>query len=122
MAVINPAAYANNALPIYQYPNSATPTINPSAYTGTAFGQQVQEQQNSNTIKFVRGINEAATFPADKPVLLLDATEPVFYIKDYSSLRVFDYTERNQNANNGTEYVTKKEFNELKKMIDELTK
>lgn len=28
MAVINPAAYANNALPIYQYPNTQ-PTTNP---------------------------------------------------------------------------------------------
>jgi hypothetical protein len=118
MAVINPAAYGSTSVP----------SINPAAYTGTAFGQptynQYQQAQdpNGNTIKFVRGINEAATYPADKPVLLLDATEPVFYIKDHSSLRVFDYTERNQNANNGTEYVTKKEFDELKKLIDELTK
>ena len=102
--------------------------INPTSYTGTAFSQptytpyQQAQDPNGNTIKFVRGINEAATYPADKPVLLFDATEPVFYIKDHSSLRVFDYTERNQNANNGTEYVTKKEFDELKKLIDELTK
>jgi hypothetical protein len=118
MAVINPAAYANTAMP----------TINPSAYPGTAFGQptynpyQQAQDPNGNTINFVRGINEAASYPAVKPVLLMDATEPVFYIKDHSSLRVFDYTERNQNANNGTEYVTKKEFDELKKLIDELTK
>ena len=121
MAVINPAAYGNG---------TAIPTISPAAYPGTAFGQPTYnpyqptqaQDPNGNTIKFVRGINEAATYPADKPVLLLDATEPVFYIKDHSSLRVFDYTERNQNANNGTEYVTKKEFDELKKLIDELTK
>lgn len=121
MAVINPAAYANNALPIYQYPNTATPTINPPAYTGTAFGQQTQELK-SNTMIFVRGINEAANYPAVQPVLLMDATESVFYIKDQSGLRVFDYTERNQNGSNSTEYVTKQEFNELKKLIDELTK
>lgn len=112
MAVINPAAYANNALPIYQYPNTQQ-TTNPY--------QPVQEP-NSNTMIFVRGINEAANYPANKPVLLMDATDPVFYIKDQSGLRVFDYTERIQNGSNSTEYVTKQEFNELKKLIDELTK
>lgn len=112
MAVINPAAYANNALPIYQYPNTQ-PTTNPY--------QQPQEPKSSTMI-FVRGINEAANYPAVQPVLLMDATESVFYIKDQSGLRVFDYTERNQNGSNSTEYVTKQEFNELKKLIDELTK
>ncbi len=118
MAVINPAAYGSTAVP----------TINPSAYTGTAFGQptynqyQQPQEPKSNTMIFVRGINEAANYPAVQPVLLMDATEPVFYIKDHSSLRVFDYTERNQNGSNSTEYVTKQEFNELKKLIDELTK
>jgi len=118
MAVINPAAYASTSVP----------TINPSAYPGTAFGQptynqyQQPQEPKSNTMIFVRGINEAANFPAVNPVLLMDATEPVFYIKDHSSLRVFDYTERNQNGSNSTEYVTKQEFNELKKLIDELTK
>lgn len=112
MAVINPAAYANNALPTYQYPN-IQPTY--SQY------QQTQEPK-SNTMIFVRGINEAANYPAVQPVLLMDATESVFYIKDQSGLRVFDYTERNQNGSNSTEYVTKQEFNELKKLIDELTK
>ena len=118
MAVINPAAYASTSVP----------TINPSAYTGTSFGQptynqyQQPQEPKSNTMIFVRGINEAANFPAVNPVLLMDATEPVFYIKDHSSLRVFDYTERNQNGSNSTEYVTKQEFNELKKIIDDLTK
>lgn len=112
MAVINPAAYANNALPIYQYPNTQ-PMTNPY--------QQLQEPK-SNTMIFVRGINEAANYPAVQPVLLMDATESVFYIKDQSGLRVFDYTERNQNGSNSNEYVTKKEFDELKKLIEELTK
>ena len=112
MAVINPAAYANNALPTYQYPNIQ------STYSQY---QQTQEPK-SNTMIFVRGINEAANYPAVQPVLLMDATESVFYIKDQSGLRVFDYTERNQNGSNSTEYVTKQEFNELKKLIDELTK
>lgn len=118
MAVINPAAYASTSVP----------TINPSAYTGTAFGQptynqyQQTQEPKSNTMIFVRGINEAANYPAVQPVLLMDATDSVFYIKDQSGLRVFDYTERNQNGSNSTEYVTKQEFNELKKLIDELTK
>lgn len=104
------------------------PTVGPTAYTGTAFGQptytpyQQSQEPKSNTMIFVRGINEALNYPAVQPVLLMDATEHVFYIKDHSSFRVFDYTERNQNGSNSTEYVTKQEFNELKKLIDELTK
>lgn len=119
MAVINPGTYGNG---------TAIPTISQTAYPGTAFGQptynpyQQTQEPKSSTMNFVRGINEAANYPANQPVLLMDATEPVFYIKDQYSLRVFDYTERNQNGSNSTEYVTKQEFNELKKLIDELTK
>lgn len=98
MAVINPGAYGS-------------PTIGPAAYTGTAFGQptytpyQQPQEPKSNTMIFVRGINEAANYPANQPVLLMDATDPVFYIKDQTSLRVFDYTERNQNGSNSLEVL-----------------
>ena len=71
---------------------------------------------------FVRGINEASNYPAVQPVFLMDANDPVFYIKDQNGLRVFDYTERIQNANDTSNYVTRSEFEELKKMLDELTK
>ena len=115
MAVINPGAYGNA-------------TIGPAAYTGTAFGQptytpyQPTQEPKSNTMIFVRGINEAANYPANQPVLLMDANDPVFYIKDQNSLRVFDYKERIQNGNNTSDFVTRSEFEELKKMLDELTK
>lgn len=92
--------------------------INTPLQTWTPNYQQPQQ----GTMIFVRGINEAANYPAVQPVLLMDANDSVFYIKDQTSLRVFDYTERNQNGSNSTEYVTKQEFNELKKLIDELTK
>lgn len=78
-------------------------------------------QQHSGMI-FVRGINEAANYPAMQPVLLMDANESVFYIKDANGLRVFDYAERNQNGSEKSDYVTRAEFDELKKMLDELTK
>lgn len=80
------------------------------------------QQPQQGSMIFVRGINEAANYPAVQPVLLMDASDSVFYIKDQSGLRVFDYTERNQNGSNSTEYVTKQEFNELKKLIEDLTK
>ena len=118
MAVINPAAYGSTAIP----------TISPTAYTGTAFGQptynqyQQPQEPKSNTMIFVRGINEAANYPAVQPVLLMDANDSVFYIKDQNGLRVFDYTERIQNGKNSSDFVTRSEFEELKKMLDELTK
>jgi len=119
MAVINPGAYGGG---------SVLPNINPTAYTGTAFGQPVYNQYrqtqepDGDTIKFVRGINEAASYPANKPILLMDANDPVFYIKDPNGLRVFDYKERVQSDNASKDYVTRSEFEELKKMLDELTK
>lgn len=79
-----------------------------------------QNQQGS--MIFVRGINEAANYPAVQPVLLMDANDSVFYIKDQNGLRVFDYTERIQNGKNSSDFVTRSEFEELKKMLDELTK
>lgn len=79
-------------------------------------------QNQQGTMIFVRGINEAANYPAVQPVLLMDANDSVFYIKDQNSLRVFDYTERIQNGNNTSDFVTRSEFEELKKMLDELTK
>lgn len=79
-----------------------------------------QHQQGS--MIFVRGINEAANYPAVQPVLLMDANDSVFYIKDQNGLRVFDYTERIQNGSNTSDFVTRSEFEELKKMLDELTK
>lgn len=111
MPVINPAAYGNPGLPNFQQPQ---PTYNQY--------QPTPEPPKSNSMIFVRGINEAANYPAVQPVLLMDANDSVFYIKDQNGLRVFDYTERIQNGSNSTDFVTRSEFDELKKMIDELTK
>lgn len=78
--------------------------------------------QQQGSMIFVRGINEAANYPAVQPALLMDANDSVFYIKDQNGLRVFDYTERIQNGKNSSDFVTRSEFEELKKMLDELTK
>ena len=110
MASINPSAYYNPDIngvgpataPVYQMPTYRT--------------------QPTSTMIFVRGINEAANYPAVQPVLLMDANDSVFYIKDQNGLRIFDYTERTQNGNGNSEFVTKKEFDELKKLIDDLIK
>ena len=108
MPVINPAAYGAPSMPNFQN------TIqNP---------YQTPEPPKSNTMIFVRGVNEAAAYPAVQPVLLMDANESVFYIKDHNGLRVFDYTERIQNGSDNAEFVTRKEFDELKRLIDDLTK
>lgn len=107
MAAITPGAYSASI------PNFQGVIQNP---------YQLPEPPKSNTMIFVRGINEAVNYPAVQPVLLMDANDPVFYIKDHNGLRVFDYTERIQNANNSSNFVTRSEFEELKKMLDELTK
>ncbi len=54
---------------------------------------------------------------------MFDSSLPVFYTKKDGVLRVFDYKERIQNENTAKgDYVTRQEFDELKKMLDDLTK
>lgn len=67
-------------------------------------------------------------------VLLMDSENPIFYIKstDQSGMpqpmRVFDYTERAGEQNhppiaiNNDDYVTRKEYEELKAMIEGMKK
>jgi len=124
-APINPAAYYGNS---YQYQQYQQPqqswNTNPyqqSPLNGNTFQQPVQQKINSSII-YVSGLKEAETYPSNEPVLLIDANDPVFYLKNGNQIRIFDYAERNQNANKDIEYVTRAEFDELKKTIDDLTK
>ena len=92
----------------------------------------------SNTVNigitWVQGESGARAYSVapGNTILLMDSEDSVFYIKSTDSsgipqpLRICDYTERvtapateeTPNAN----YVSREEFDELKKLIDDLTK
>lgn len=84
-----------------------------------------QQNQNTNSIVWVQGTEGAKAYPvgAGNNVLLMDSEESVFYIKssDQSGmpmpLRIFDYTERTEQKEIETNFVTK---DELDKTIAEL--
>ena len=137
-------AYNNYA--IGSYPNQnwmyqpsitgVAPNTAPPSYAAPQFSTQ-QPQQG---IVWVQGEAGAKSYMvgAGQSVLLMDSDESCFYIKTADAsgmplpLRVFDYKERNtQQANkentsehsfNNNNYVTREEFDDLKKLIDDLTK
>ena len=93
----------------------------------------LQSQQPNNQIQWVQGEAGAKAYPIapGSTVLLMDSESSVFYIKSSDAtgipqpLRAFDYTERIREGSTSVsdvDYVTRKEFDELKKMIDDLTK
>ena len=119
-APINPQAYYTNNTghPLPQ--QAQMPQFPQHSYQQTYQPQQMPRQQSTRV--FVRGIREAEEYPGDD-IVMFDSSDPVFYTKKDGVLRVFDYTERIQNANTAKgDYVTRQEFDELKKMLDELTK
>lgn len=76
---------------------------------------------------FVKGIEGANNYPLNpnSSVALFDQDDSVFYIKstDQSGfplpLRVFDFQERVTKRSD--DYITRKEFDELKQLIEDLT-
>lgn len=125
----NPQGYYTNN-PGYNQPGWPVPgqypyVAQPYPYPQTAQQQMTaQPQQQSRQVLQmipVDGIEQVKSYPTAEATYFFDKQEPVFYIKDATSLRVFDYVERNQNESK-VEYVTKAEFEELKKMLDDLTK
>lgn len=98
-------------------------------------------QQNNGGINWVQGQEGAKAFTTMPgiPVLLMDSEQQTFYIKftDYNGvpqpLKIYDYVERQEVQQpeqiTSSEYVPREEFNDLKKhmeelkqMLDELTK
>jgi hypothetical protein len=109
------------------------------------YQQQYQAQQQttsaSRSINWVQGEEGAKSWQVapGASVLLMDSENPVFFIKSSDAsgmplpLRIFDYTERTQQAQNHapvaqpeqpqinfSDYVTKNEFEELKAQLEEL--
>ena len=88
-----------------------------------------QQNQGSNQIQYVNGIESANAYQMspNSSVLLMDNNLPRFYVKTtdaagMASVKTFEfheYVEQKPEEINPELYVTRKEFEELKKMIQE---
>ena len=117
-----PINYGYGYGPVYPY--SQLP-MQPSVQTTAQTPVQPPAQQNRQVIQMipVDSIEEVKSYPVSSTTYFFDKVNPVFYIKDPTSLRIFDYTERDTNQNqNDSKYVTREEFDKLYKMVDDLTK
>jgi len=100
--------------------------------------QTVQPTQQNNGITWVQGENSAKSYPVapGQSILLMDSEDSVFYIKSTdqsgmpSPLRIFDYTERKNNAaisnniatKNEVDYISRSEFDAFKSEIQSVLK
>lgn len=110
---INPAAYYQQP----QMPQQNQQWVSPYQQTPPS-----QQRQYIQMIP-VSGIEEVNAYPVVEPTYFFDKNLPVFYTKDLMGVRIFDYSERIQNEQTAEEKpVTRAEFEELKKLIDDLTK
>ena len=146
-------AYGNYA-PFYRggyFNPMQTPTIPQMAENQNQFAQPYQapmqttpapmQTQPTNDMLWVLNENEASSYPVapNNSVVLWDKNNPTIYIKSMNaqgipSMRVLDFTERNDNTQNMPvnapkthectcvdKYATKEQINDLKGTIDDLT-
>ena len=112
------------------YPQQALPTMQSQVYSPA---------RSSNGINWVSGESGAKSWIVGRgeSVLLLDSENQCFYLKSADAsgmplpLRIFDYTERTQNAPQGSQtafnqsndnFITRTEFDDLKAKYEELEK
>lgn len=118
-------------------PRNNYPTMNQSM---SSFPMQTQMPQPSqmNNILQVMGPESAQAFQIgpDSQVILMDSNKPIFYMKKsdssgYSETKAFKFEEiplnqdttpshNQQQTFNKEDYVTKRDFEEYKKMIEDL--
>lgn len=112
------------------YPQQALPTMQSPVYSPVP---------SSNGINWVSGESGAKSWIVGRgeSVLLMDSENQCFYLKSADAsgmplpLRIFDYTERTQNAPQGSQtafnqssdnFITRTEFDDLKAKYEELEK
>lgn len=78
----------------------------------------------------VNGVEGAESYPvaSGNTVMLIDFNSKKFWLKSTDAngfpqqMRSFDFTEKIQNGVEKADYVTRKEFEELKQLLEDLTK
>lgn len=91
----------------------------------------IPQQQQSCQIQFVRGDAGAKAFgiPASSSIILMDSSEPVFYMKStdangIETIKAYDFTERETTAPelNTDKFVLKSDFEKLSEQVEKLLK
>lgn len=124
-----------------QMPRNNYSTNNQNAMMPSLIQSQIGQAQPINNILQVMGPESAQAYQLgpDSQVILIDSNKPVFYMKKsdssgYSETRAFKFheiplfqqdaaainTNPQNNAQTNSEYITKTEFEEFKKMIEDL--
>lgn len=133
-----PATYYNPYMMQNPYQNAqSAPVMQPNAQQVQTPTQTANAQQNANNgLVWVQGMEGAKAHfvPPGATVMLMDSEGDRFYLKssDMSGmplpLRVFEYKEVTQSGANASvaavdtsEFVTHKEFDELRRSVDALT-
>lgn len=116
----------------YPYYNGYGQQANTQVPNMMNFQPAPQQQSVASGIIWVQGEQGAKGYPVapGNSVLLMDTEDQVFYIKTTDNngvpqpLKIYDYTERiiKEPQTQSSDYVSRNEFEELKKMIEELTK
>ena len=87
--------------------------------------------QQSVQIQFVRGDAGAKAFgiPASSSIILMDSSEPVFYMKStdangLETVKAYEFTEKEANTPelNADKFVLKSDFDKLAEKVDEFMK
>lgn len=87
--------------------------------------------QQSVQIQFVRGDAGAKAFgiPASSSIILMDSSEPVFYMKStdangLETVKAYEFTEKEADAPelNADKFVLKSDFDKLAEKVDEFMK
>lgn len=121
-----------------QMPRNNYPMVNnQNAISPSLMPGQMGQVQPLNNILQVMGPESAQAYQLgpDSQVILMDSNKPIFYMKKsdssgYSETRAFEFHEiplfqNNSSTNNNqlaqnSEYITKSEFEDFKKMIEDL--
>lgn len=130
-----------SAMPGYtQTPRNNYSSMNQNGMMMPSNFQQQPQSQSINNVLEVMGPESAQAFQVgpNSKVILMDASKPVFYCKQsdssgFAATKAFQYNEiplselmepqqvqSHEDNSPNPEYITKSEFNEFKKMIEEL--
>lgn len=127
MAFGNPFGTGMNPMGTYGGVNYQQYQQNQQQFNQYPYGTTNQQSQGRSDLIQVNGIDGARNYqiPANSRVALFDANTDVFYIKQtdaggYPTLTAYQFTAVKDMNGAPVEYVTRQEYNDLVKEIEEL--
>lgn len=113
--------------------NNGFPMTYPQMYQQQTYQPQMQQNQNGSSIIWIQGESAAKSYlvAPGATVVLFDSESQTIYLKSADatglpSMRILDYTIRDQKPNNGvfgvgaSDYATKQEIDDLRAEMEQL--